>query len=140
MKQRNFLVNKWYDSILSDFNRSSPSQDCRIFEANGSVNIPMGPRSHVGEVRLLISPSSQGFSMTVNPNASNDSEAQVYAENAVFGFLDVFLTQTYGVVRRPVAVEVAGLSVDPVNSSPVAFRLAGRKAGWQYLDLLRDVK
>jgi hypothetical protein len=103
----------------------------------GEVNIPLGGRSHVGGVKLAIDGNTEDFCMILDLQNS-DETIEKYAEWAVFGFLDVALTQGLAKVV-PLKITVTNLMIDDVNSSLIAFRLAGRKAGWQYLKIKSPV-
>ncbi len=78
---------------------------------------------------------SDAFTVSVEvPEGSSEVEAFVQA--AVFGFLDVVLVADPVPVRN-IRVRVVNIVVDPIDSSIVAFRRAGRAAGESFLHELR---
>lgn len=95
----------------------------------------LGPRMESARVEFLLEPA-QEFEVAVELPPLGAEQAH-FVESAIFGFLDVVLLAE----PRPykdMKLRVLGVDVDPVSSSLIAFRLAGRDAGRKFLDAVRN--
>ena len=96
---------------------------------------PLGPRSDYAKVTVAFEPASQ---LEVDCSAANRSELEAdgYLQGALFGLLDVLLTNgTYPL--RNVKLTITTAEIHPIHSSQMAFRWAGRDAGTKLLEAIR---
>jgi hypothetical protein len=102
----------------------------------GERNQHLGPRWDFAKVRISVEPASQ---FEVIDAAVQDEEAQKarYVDWTIFGLLDVLLV-TESAPLKNVRVTIENIESHPINSSQIAFRLAGRDAGRKVLESLRS--
>ncbi len=133
MAQMSSYLERWAHDAIS---RPSLSL-ARSVHVEGVRQAHLGPRMESARVQLLLEPA-QEFQVAVELPSLNASPEQAhFVESAIFGFLDVVLHAE----PRPykdMKLRVLGVEVDPVSSSLIAFRLAGRDAGRKFLDALRN--
>ena len=59
--------------------------------------------------------------------------AGTYIQSAIFGVLDVFLVEAWPNSLRNIRVTLLDLTIDPLEASDFAFRMAGRDAARKVL-------
>lgn len=94
----------------------------------------LGPTWERAGVVLEVAPSD-AFDVELLPGVGN-AEEQEYATATALGFLDVAMVNT-PFPLRDVRLRILQLIVDPVGSSHMAFREAGRQAARKVLEGLR---
>lgn len=94
----------------------------RAARLRGVCERHMGPAWYSAEVDAEVSPSTQ---WDCSAATFLSDEPKAFAEEALLGCLDVLATQ-YPRAITAVSVRILAMTIHPVNSSRVAFRLAGR--------------
>jgi hypothetical protein len=118
----NYLT-KWYDDIVRRTSLSVPKR----LTVEGLHQKHVGPSLQFGRVEMLAEPSTS-FEVVVGRDVDQSDETQLFLEASVFGLLDVLLvSETYPL--HNVRLTITRLEIDPISSSQMAFRLAGRDAG-----------
>lgn len=116
----------WCDDILARTAVPFPAEK----SVTGEHFANLGPRSEFARVEMRFLPAS---AFVAKFDQLPDSLAvRRFAKHAVFGVLDVLLTQE----RHPMTgleLVVRAIDVDEVRSTELAFRLAGRHAARQAL-------
>jgi hypothetical protein len=120
-------IEKWLASFAA-----SPAQDLpRAVSSEGTRDQHLGPRWERARVRVRIEPSTQ-LDVRIADAISQEARVAGYPEAAVMGILDMLMTACPHPVKN-VTISIDELEVDPVDSSPHAFRMAGRTAAMQAL-------
>lgn len=123
------LLEKWMEDMLS--------RRSRVLEApvrvEGIRKAHLGGYLQIGQVLFVIEPAN-GFEISIEiANLEAKPEYKSFIESAIFGFLDVvMLAEPYPF--KDLKVRVVGAEFDPVSSSVISFRLAGRDAGKKFLE------
>ena len=123
-------LDEWAADVLA---RRSRALDAPV-AVEGVRRAHLGPKLEVAAVSFVVEPSV-AFSVSVEVSEGS-SELAAFVRAAVFGFLDVVLVADPMPVRN-ILVRVVNIEVDPIDSSIVAFRRAGRAAGEHFLHQLR---
>jgi hypothetical protein len=109
----------------------------RSVRVEGVRQAHLGPRMEFARIEFLVEPA-QEFQVAMELPPRDTSPEQIrFVDSAIFGFLDVVLLAE----QRPYTqfkLQVVGAEVDPVSSSLIAFRLAGRDAGRKFLDAITN--
>lgn len=115
---------KWYDDIMR---RKSRTLTVSV-SVEGLHQRHVGPSIQVARLELVAEPSTS-FEVVIGRDVNLDNEAaQSFLDAALYGLLDVLLVfEVYPL--RDVRITITRLQIDPVSSSQMAFRLAGRDAG-----------
>lgn len=94
----------------------------------------LGPRWSRASVSAVVEPAEHLDVVFQLPAEDLDrAHSEGFSDWAVFGFLDVLLTaRDYPITR--IRLVIHDLGIDPVDSSPMAFRRAGRAAARQLVD------
>ena len=103
----------------------------------GECDRHLGAMKQVAAVKVAIFPSEE-FDVLNEAHMTAELRALKFPEYAIFGFLDVVMTDDFfgtGNIR----IVVKEGHVHPIDSSPLAFREAGRAAGKKFLQLLRPM-
>ena len=96
----------------------------------------LGPRMDFAKVEFVVEPGEDLMVVFQVAGLEASREHLEFLEWAVYGFLDVvMLAGTYPM--RKMKITVVGAEVDPIESSAMAFRLAGRDAGRGFLEEIR---
>jgi hypothetical protein len=124
----NQLLLKWFNDLAN--RRSLVIQETVL--VGGVRDKVLGPRSDFAAIEVLCEPAEEP---ELEVSAANKDEAKRggYLDQAVYGLLDVLLTQSLYPLRN-VRITVTKFSIDPIKSSQMAFRLAGRDAGSKILE------
>ncbi len=123
-------VAKWYDGILNRSSLSLP-QSVRV---EGVRQQHLGPRLEYAKVEVLVEPAVS-FEVRFASDVLQIDANRIFLEAAVFGLLDILLVSEAYPLRN-VSVTVTRCDVDPVDSSEMAFRHAGRDAGRKVISAL----
>jgi hypothetical protein len=107
----------------------------RSFEITGIRRKALGPKMDVAELRLLVEPASQLETRIALDGIVTPSEQRDFLDWGLLGFLDVVLTVEMSPLREMRAT-VTSAVFDPIHSSLMAFRHAGRDAGRNLLAAL----
>lgn len=124
-------LNKWFQSLTRGACISLESSAHVI----GRVDIPLGGRSHIAGIEFTVIGANTGPTWSTIRQLEPE-ELINYVEPAIFGFLDVCLTQYISPISG-IHIEVVKLEIHPVHSSSIAFRLAGREAARVFLQKLK---
>jgi translation elongation factor EF-G len=88
-------------------------------------------------VAFVVEPADDFEVVVAVPTMSQVPEYERFIDWSIFGFLDVvMLAEPYPI--RNVRVTIVEVEVDPVSSSMMAFRHAGRDAGRKFLEMRRS--
>ena len=111
----------WFDSLVD-----APSGNLtRCATVIGECDRPAGPKRYFARIKVRIEPAAQ-FEI-VDSVSDEEVRNERYLDWAVFGLLDVLLTDNIAPLRE-IRITLESAEHHPVNSSPNAFRLAGRDA------------
>jgi hypothetical protein len=102
----------------------------------GERNQHLGPRWDFAKVRISVEPASQ-FEVIDAAIQNEEARKARYVDWTIFGLLDVLMV-TESAPLKNIRVTVENIEAHPINSSPMAFRLAGRDAGRKVLESLRN--
>lgn len=125
------FIDEWSADVLTRASRVLT----RPVEVEGERKAHLGPRLEVARVRLLVEPA-EAFEVSIEaPGLDAILGGASFARAAVLGFLDVVLLAEPQPLRK-IRVRVLEVRIDPVSSSAMAFRRAGRVAGKRLLESL----
>lgn len=122
-------LNRWAENVVS---RSSLSLREAI-EIEGVRDAHLGPRWEFAKIRLRAEPCVDFDARIELGSRQAKFEKEGYAEAAVLGVLDVLLVSGQSPLKN-VRVTLFDAEDHEVDSSPNAFRMAGRDAGKKLLD------
>jgi hypothetical protein len=126
----NYLT-KWFDAIQSD-----PSMLLdRSISVTGLRDKHLGPRWEYANVDVLFEPAAL-FEVRFGPDISHDDSDRAFLDAAIFGVLDILLVYGPDPLRN-VRITLTRCEIDPVRSSQMAFRQAGRDAGRKVMAALQ---
>jgi hypothetical protein len=125
---------RWLEAWRTSLVQVRPASIRQPFTVEGSVDKHVGPRWLRARVSVIAEPAAE-FSVSVElPEAlAAEMERQGLTEAAVFGILDVLALENPFVPVLGARIRFVGATVDPVDSSKAAFRLAGRDAAIKIL-------
>lgn len=118
------IVESW---IYGIFNKMSPILDSEIKVVGVRERYPMERAS----ATLIVKPSNIFAVEIENEEILSDEEVK-FANFFVFGVLDVIISSDLVKISR-VSICISCLVIDPVISSPISFRHAGRDAGEKFI-------
>ena len=128
-------VEGWKDSILNTHHLSIASE----VSTTGEINQPLGGRWRVAKIEVLVEPApSFCVSCEMEEPLTRQMEREGFLEHAVYGMIDILATAQLSPVLR-LRIRFVGAAIHPVESTPVAFRLAGRDAARRILDQAKIV-
>jgi hypothetical protein len=123
-------LEQWAAGLISS--RSGPP--VLAVRVEGIRKAHFGPRFEIARIELMIEPA-EAFEVIVSmPELVPSIESDQFIDWAIFGFLDVAMT-TEPFPVKDMRITVVGIEIDPVSSSMMAFRHAGRDAGRRFLGL-----
>lgn len=123
-------LEQWAAGLLSS--RTEPLT--KAVRVNGTRNVHLGPRMEIARITLLIEPAEAFEANVATPRMSAKPDQARFIEWAIFGFLDiVMVAEQYPI--RSIKITVVDTEIDPVSSSMMAFRHAGRDAGRKFLEM-----
>jgi hypothetical protein len=96
----------------------------------------MGPRWEFAKVQVSVKPASNFEVVDATPPKKSQHQ-DVYFDWVIFGLLDVLMV-TESAPLKNVRLTIEKLEEHAVDSSPTAFRHAGRDAGRKILESLRQ--
>jgi hypothetical protein len=106
-------------------------------EVEGLRDQHLGGRWETARVKIRVSPGESFLVTTDSLNNKNQLDEHGYLDWAVMGILDVLLvSESYPL--KNVSIEFLSAEIHPVNASQMAFRRAGRDAGYKVLKFLKD--
>lgn len=121
-------LEKWAESLLA-----APSlSHSKVVRVDGVRDAHLGPRMEVARVSFLIEPAAV-FEVVTADGVDLSPENERFLTSAIFGLLDVIMLADYCPIRD-IKVTVVALVPDPVSSSQMAFRHAGRDAGRRFME------
>jgi len=101
----------------------------------GIRNKHLGPMMQYAKVVINAEPS-ENFHVDISPIELDLDENQLKMINsAIFGFLDVAMCAKVNPLKN-IKLTIAHVEFDPINSSIMAFRYAGRDAGQKLIDAI----
>jgi hypothetical protein len=101
----------------------------------GERNQHLGPRWDFAKVQVSIEPASQ-FEVVDAVAANEEARQEGYLDWAVFGLLDVLLVAESAPLKN-IRITLESIETHAVDSSPMAFRHAGRDAGRKIIEHVR---
>ena len=123
-------ITKWCDEIQSRTSLTLPSR----MTVNGVRQQHMGPRLEYAKIEVFVKPAAS-FEVRFGPGVDQSDPSRIFLEAAVFGLLDILLVSRPYPLRN-VSVTLTHCEIDPVDSSQIAFRQAGRDAGMKIINAL----
>ncbi len=107
----------------------------KTIEAEGLRDTHLGPRWEFARIRVKAEPSD-GFAVHFNINDSKREklEGEGYLQAAVFGLCDVLLVSNQAPLSD-ICITFLDAEEHEVDSSPNAFRMAGRDAGRKLMEM-----
>jgi hypothetical protein len=121
------MLEQWFASFAT-----APAQELpTAVTSEGKRDQHLGPRWERARVRVRLEPSTR-LEVQIGSSISQEAKDEGYAEAAVMGILDVLMTACPHPVKN-VRILVEDLEIDPIDSSPQAFRMAGRDAATRAL-------
>ncbi len=125
----NYLT-KWFDEVQSRHSMSLSSS----VTVSGVRDQHMGPRWERAKIEVRAEPAAS-FDVRFGPDIDQSDTTRMFLEAALFGLLDILLVyRTYPL--RNVRITLTRCEIDPVDSSQMAFRQAGRDAGMKIISAL----
>jgi hypothetical protein len=125
-------LEKWAQSIIR---RTSNTLKAPV-EIEAVRDAHLGPRWEYAKVRLRIEPA-ETFEVRSEVEIMDDTVRQTYLDATIFGLLDVLLVAEASPLIR-ISVCVTALEQHEIDSTPMAFRMAGREAGRKLLQAARE--
>jgi hypothetical protein len=95
----------------------------------------LGPRCDFAKVQVTVEPASR-FEVIDAVPAKEEARQEGYLDWAVFGLLDVLLVAESAPLTN-IRITLERVEHHPVDSSPMAFRHAGRDAGRKIIEHVR---
>jgi Elongation factor G, domain IV len=123
-------LHDWFQDRLTTLSARMPDE----VRVSVTHDQHLGPTWERAGLVLEVGPADEFTVELVGEQAGGDERE--YANAAALGFLDVAMVST-PFPLRDVRVRVVELSVDPVASSQMAFRKAGRQAARKVIEELR---
>lgn len=123
-------IDLWQKSFLTWSTIKLPGP----LRVRGVRDAHLGPRWERAAVEFVLEPATDLTVVIDIENVDKDPD-QKYVEAAIFGLFDVLMVSGPCPVRG-VRVRVVDLEIDPIESSQMAFRQAGRDAGRRALQHL----
>jgi hypothetical protein len=104
--------------------------------ATGERNQHLGPRWEFAKVQVSVEPA-ENFEVSDDAITSEEARKHGYLDWTVFGLLDVLMV-TESAPLRNVRITLEKVEHHAVDSTPMAFRHAGRDAGRKIMESLRQ--
>ena len=123
-------ITKWCEELQSRTSLTLPSR----MTVNGVRQQHTGPRLEYAKIEVLVEPAAS-FEVRFGPDVDDSDPSRIFLEAAVFGLLDILLVSRPYPLRN-VSVTLTHCEIDPVDSSQMAFRHAGRDAGMKIISTL----
>lgn len=121
------FITEWLHDIASRTSLQLP----RTVRVEGMRRQHVGPSLQFAKVEVLAEPSAS-FEVAFGPDLKWSDNTELFLQAAVFGILDVLLVSEAYPLRN-VRITIVSYQDDPVDSSQMAFRHAGREAGRRIL-------
>ena len=125
-------LEQWVESLVSTHSLGVS----RPIRVEGVRVAHLGPKLEVARIEFLVENADAFCVVVAEPNIDPAAYAFRYIDYAVFGLLDVLLVAEDYPLRN-IRVTVVSIGIDPVSSSMMAFRRAGRDAGRKVLQACR---
>jgi len=125
-------ITKWYDDLMQRSSLNLP----REIRVEGLPKQHVGPRLEFAKIEILAEPSAS-FDVRFASGLDQNDITRMFLDAAVLGLLDIFLISEAQPLRN-VRITVTRCEVDPIDSSEMAFRHAGRDAGEKIINALRS--
>jgi Elongation factor G, domain IV len=123
-------LRKWADGLLT----ARPWPLSQRVTVVGERDAHLGPRLEFARVRISIEPAAQ-FEVVELTEPSEELRMLGYPESVVLGVLDILMVALSAPVKG-VRIVLEEAEYDPIDSSPLAFRQAGRDAGRKVVEAI----
>ena len=122
----------WAEDVMT----RTPARPKRSHRVGGEFE-QAADRQQYAKIEFLVEPA-EGFEVAVDVEGAEDDPfwKGEHADWGVLGLLDVVLV-AWSQPMRDIKVTIVGVAYDPLWSSPMAFRFAGREAGRKLLEAER---
>ena len=107
----------------------------KTIEVEGIRDKHLGPRFEYAKILVQIEPFNELDVILLNTDSMEDYQIEML-EASIFGLLDILLTKA-PCPLKDVRITLKEFDIDPIDSSLIAFRYAGRNAGEKILDILK---
>ena len=114
-------LEEWAADVLARRPRTLNAE----IRVEGSRQAHLGPKLESARVEFVVEPA-ENFSTSIEVHGVSPHES-MFVRAAIIGFLDVVLLAEQPI--RNIRLRVVAMEVDPIDSSVMAFRRAGRDAG-----------
>jgi len=121
----------WFETLLK---RPSSPLKSRM-SATGERDQHLGPTWQFARIKVNVEPATKFEVVDLVPK-NEELRASGYPDWAIFGLLDV-LAVSDGFPIDTVRIVLTEADYSPIESSPMAFRQAGRDSGRKILEALR---
>ncbi|WP_028314042.1 hypothetical protein [Desulfatibacillum aliphaticivorans] len=119
----------WQDDLVS----RTPQVLKNPVKVEGIWDKHLGPMVQYAKVIMNVEPAASFQVDLSSLELKLDHHQMDMLRSAIFGFLDVVMCAGLSPLRN-LKLEILDVEFDPVNSSMIAFRYAGRDAGRKLLD------
>lgn len=124
------FLRMWAEGLLS----ARPFSVTESMTVVGERNAHLGPRLEYASVQVSVEPSTQ-FEVTDIAKASEEIRRLGYPESVILGILDVLMVSLASPIRN-IRIVLDEPKYDAIDSSPMAFRQAGRDAGRKIIEAM----
>ncbi len=122
----------WAEALLS----ARPMPLLQSVTVVGERDAHLGPRLEFARVKISVEPANK---LEVVDAAQTNEEMRNlgYPDSVVLGILDILMVALSAPVRA-VRIVLEEVEYDPISSSPMAFRQAGRDAGRKVIKAMSE--
>jgi len=124
-------ITKWHEDLLQRVSLNL----AREVRVEGVRKQHVGPRLEYARIDVLAEPS-EAFDVHFAPELDKSGTTHMFLESAVLGLLDILMVAEPYPLRN-VKLTITHCDIDPVASSQMAFRQAGRDAGTMIMNSLK---
>jgi len=123
-------LNSWAQNVIK--RKSIPLQ--KVIEAEGLRDTHLGPRWEFAKIKIQAEPSDNFVvHFNINDSKREKLDREGYLQAAIFGICDVLLVSNQAPLRD-ICITFLDAEEHEVDSSPNAFRMAGRDAARKLME------
>lgn len=125
-------LNLWQQELLKLHSLTLKSR----VTVSGERKKNLGPRWEIARIQITVEPAP-GFEVVDGYPDNQEARQEGYLDWVVFGLLDVLMLAEPTPLKN-IRIILEKAELDPVNSSCMAFRHAGRDAGLKLLQIVKN--